>query len=1302
MASDDWEQHKARIVLMYCVEKQPLRHIISYMREHHNFNKKSCQYEYRLRTWGIKKNATKDNWNYVAYRIRKRDQKGKSSKVVLYGVPVPEERLRKEVQRYTNIPTAVEFGMRGKHTPPLLVTICSSFRSVPSPQTPDSGVVCIRSPSIMELDSIWPETLPWLQFEQKLRPVLHQPFSLLHSLLTAFGSIKLEPRYQKSECLLSLFPISGDISMLHKAISRYSNMIPSNCQEMKQSKALTPAHESYSIAMDMLKIIFFQMVHSILNKKDQFVLRLVEALSRSHPQMKLLSRNSYTNPQFDRRVIQLFCAFWRPASTPDKLSDYPIIFSLRCRLRRDKITMSFFHHGSLRLRCTGIQFAAITADTRLGKMLLDAGANPNTSNPEYPPPLQLIGLHSNTNPDDTLEFAHMLIKYGAIINPPPLYRHGTVINSSPLDLALARHDKLLADFLIDQGANKTLCSFWASRFEGGWYSLQLKPRGFRYSPLLVAIVSGINEITEQLLQPILSRPDEAPPNFIRDIFITSCLAGNAAVVSRLLLSLDIDLDNNWAGGITPLVATAWNIDVTIAEMLLTAGADVGPKVNTWDTATRTLTPAPLHVAAFHGNAELVQILIGRGASCNVQLDYRGDSDRNSRDDSEPWPLPFGLSNPLHLALMSEDLATVTLILPHSELVGGEIAQAVNFGDKTIISKLINKGADILFVTQDGTTALDIAAEEGNTEIISLFFDSGGKYRSSALYRATTIAIRSGDHSLLMNLMDYRPAGPIDSYEASCLVLALQESELDLVRQLLNSLASGPSQSFYLLESDGGVQHELVTSPTPHEYPDHCGTGITPLWAAYLSGDVSIIKEMLRLGYNLQKGDQESFSRSILYFNDERSNSILHLVLSTSQFEGLNQAGRQMLLLGSIKLYDQQKTQAQEYIKLIDSLNFTCGDAMVYSPLILAVKMNRSDLVSELIDAGADVNYIETENTDVYQYTVLEHAAVLGHVDVMELLMDRGANINKRPSCYQEDTPLQIAARWGYLKMVKVLIDNGADINALPAKYLGRTALEEAAENGRLDVVQYLLAKGASLNGEMRIYYVRSVREAMRRGHYVIAKYLKEYGSWTEKDQILYDHPIISNAKGYFRYDDQSNNWHFRQVEWDDDAGWYSMASTSTISSSEDGTCDGSSEEEEDISDSDHGELAAWREPEREMEDWFRSLADTFDESADFGAIQEEAASNHLTLPFRTSNLPELDSCQILSSGGGENSMVRLAEPVREQQLHGQLENVDSQPIAGEEPMPELVDEQVLTTDTELMSRNDPFFGADEIEDVWDI
>ncbi|RPB22045.1 ankyrin, partial [Terfezia boudieri ATCC MYA-4762] len=59
------------------------------------------------------------------------------------------------------------------------------------------------------------------------------------------------------------------------------------------------------------------------------------------------------------------------------------------------------------------------------------------------------------------------------------------------------------------------------------------------------------------------------------------------------------------------------------------------------------------------------------------------------------------------------------------------------------------------------------------------------------------------------------------------------------------------------------------------------------------------------------------------------------------------------------------------------------------------------------------------------------------------------------------TALHIAAKKGHLEVVKVLLDKGATINAMT--HVNRTALHMAAENGHLEVVKVLLDKGATIN-----------------------------------------------------------------------------------------------------------------------------------------------------------------------------------------------------------------------------------------------
>ncbi|RWA04435.1 hypothetical protein EKO27_g10670 [Xylaria grammica] len=966
-------------------------------------------------------------------------------------------------------------------------------------------------------------------------------------------------------------------------------------------------------------------------------------------------------------------------------------------LRRGKLEVKLANHN---INWRGIEIAAITADIRLGSILLRAGANVDTLDDNGFSILGLIGLDGNTrNFGDCLKFAHILIEHGAKVNLE--CEHGNTNMPSPLESAVVRQDHLLASLLIEKGANEiSYTNPCSCRLSTVRLRITLPPFGLRGSPLSTAIVSDNGEMTRRLLEPILSQPDQAAPGFIREILLVSCLAGDAATVSKLLSLGVVDLNENWEDGITPLVATAWNPDITIANMLVIAGANIGPRSGR-DIDKQISVPTPIHAAAFYGNANMVRILIDRGATCNVY--YM----RERETGYCYWPpddLPFGLSSPLHLALISKSVETVTLLLPHSEITRGELALAINLGDQSIISELISRGADILSVCENGTTVLEAAVEKSNIEMISHFFASGGKYRSSALYIATKLAVQTEDCFVVKLLIDYRPSGPIDSYEASCLVLASRESEWDLAYQLLGSFPSGPSQSFY---GDKFGRHHIYKAPGLVDYPDHGGVGITPLCAACLSGNVSLVNTMIQQGYAFQDNDRISFWESIST-HDERSSSIISSFLSIGQPERMNLIGRQMYLCCAVVSRDIQRTR--QFIGLVVTLNFSIG-TLGATPLVYAVEINHRELVSMLIDAGANINYAPGTRSP------LQVAAQSGHVEMATFLIDRGADIN-RPAYYKFGaTALQYSAIQGHLGLARILIEHEADINAPPAKHDGRTALEGAAEHGRLDMIQFLLEMGANVRGRMRIYYIRSVWFATENCHGTITKYLKEYGSWTEEDQILYNQPDLPYSTTNFHYDEQSNKWHAGRLV--HDRGFsYSVGSSREVASVEGSAYSDLSEEEETF-DGYYERPDVRHESERASEDWLRSLVDTFDESAGIDVIQEEETSNHPALPLRTSNriFTEPNSLQELSCENGEAGIVEEIETDEEPEPESYRISVESKHTTGDQQrslvaeqdpdlqvrsMPDIVNEQDVSTSMGFMPWNDPFFGADEPENAWDI
>jgi len=91
---------------------------------------------------------------------------------------------------------------------------------------------------------------------------------------------------------------------------------------------------------------------------------------------------------------------------------------------------------------------------------------------------------------------------------------------------------------------------------------------------------------------------------------------------------------------------------------------------------------------------------------------------------------------------------------------------------------------------------------------------------------------------------------------------------------------------------------------------------------------------------------------------------------------------------------------------------------------------------------------------------LHYAAAWGHLAIVRLLLDRGANINSRDK--HKSTPFIAAAEHGHISIVRELLDRGANINARDSS--GFTALMRAARGGHVEVVKLLLERGANNTG----------------------------------------------------------------------------------------------------------------------------------------------------------------------------------------------------------------------------------------------
>lgn len=157
----------------------------------------------------------------------------------------------------------------------------------------------------------------------------------------------------------------------------------------------------------------------------------------------------------------------------------------------------------------------------------------------------------------------------------------------------------------------------------------------------------------------------------------------------------------------------------------------------------------------------------------------------------------------------------------------------------------------------------------------------------------------------------------------------------------------------------------------------------------------------------------------------------------------------------------------------------------HTGLMLALETTRHDVIQLLIDSGANINL---KPRFAIKRTPLQHAAKLGHLDLVRMLIEQGAEVNAEPAIRSGGTALQFAALSGNCNTANELLVNGALLDALPSKVEGRWPLEAAAENGRLDMIEFLWTAASNMGGSevvagfQRRHCLRAMNFAHKNGH----------------------------------------------------------------------------------------------------------------------------------------------------------------------------------------------------------------------------
>ncbi len=163
-----------------------------------------------------------------------------------------------------------------------------------------------------------------------------------------------------------------------------------------------------------------------------------------------------------------------------------------------------------------------------------------------------------------------------------------------------------------------------------------------------------------------------------------------------------------------------------------------------------------------------------------------------------------------------------------------------------------------------------------------------------------------------------------------------------------------------------------------------------------------------------------------------------------------------------------------------------------TPLMIAINNNDYNMVINLVEQGADINTrnnkkvtvfdtaIQQGNTLIAEYLIIQGIdtsklrvadwAAIGDLDKVRELHKSDIDLNSSSTLNDIDyyTALESASWGGHLNIVEYLVENGADVNFVSGsdtgnKY-GRTPLISAVDSGQVDIVKYLIDNGADVNG----------------------------------------------------------------------------------------------------------------------------------------------------------------------------------------------------------------------------------------------
>lgn len=370
---------------------------------------------------------------------------------------------------------------------------------------------------------------------------------------------------------------------------------------------------------------------------------------------------------------------------------------------------------------------------------------------------------------------------------------------------------------------------------------------------------------------------------------------------------------------------------------------------------------------------------------------------------------------LDLAIESDQLEVVRLLLAKGAESRGNLQDAASNNNLVMVKLLIQHN-------YAHGNALVYAAENNNMEMVKALIEAGSK----------------------VNISQKRKSGLFSKYYVTPIEMAISNNNTTMV--------------LYMLDNGGSLEdalNEVLTSSNEElikKVIDRADNFDDLLWRAMSTNKISIAEYLIEKGADPRK-------------IDDAGNTILHQAAATGNDDIVHYC-LEKLGLDAYAINYQKETILMKAVAAnnsaltsyllekgahANSLNAKGENALFY------IKENNLEMFELLVRNGADVSQKSTDNS-----SLLINAAKDGNFSIVRFLLINGADITAKNDLGHTAFQYIISPYGRNEELTKLFMDRGVDINTVDATH-GKSMMFYAIESESMSRIVELKEKGAQLN-----------------------------------------------------------------------------------------------------------------------------------------------------------------------------------------------------------------------------------------------